>query len=430
MLNGVRNKLASWLSVEVKSNRVLGLDGPLRDLLLFGMPGNAASPSGAMSLYTESSAVSIPVIYIGDAFASINPILKKDDKVIRTHPLLSLLRRPSPRFTKNLFFQSLGKNYLIANETELVAIGNVNRPPLELLPINPANVNPVEGGNGIIMSHHVSGNTLPGSYVIQTGKNTGRYFDGQFKEIKQIRGYSTLNNSMLRGQSVLVSASAEVRHHIEGNKHNISLLTNGGRVSLVFHFKDSQGPDEHEENKKRVNNQFGGSTKAGTIGVTSGGDLDIQELGTNNKDMDFAQLHKLAKQAVAQAYKFPLPLLTIEASTLNNYETSKLALFDDAALPLADCIFDGLQDFLFPRFQLDHEAYRLTFDEEDITALKSRRNDQISKRISENIESLNEYRELRGRDPKPGGDEIRVPVNLVPISSDPFGEDDPAKNTE
>lgn len=411
-------------NTEVKSSgRVLGLSEELGSFLKFGMGGTATTPTGAMSLYNESSAVSIPVNYIAEAFASINPILKEGTEIIKDHPVLDLLQTPSPFYDQDLFLENLGKNYLIAGECEIVALGSINRPPMELQPINPKEITINEGRNGLADNIIVSGDVLMGSYSMVRRGRLVRYLRGNLSEIKQIRNYSTRNNSLIRGQSVLVSASAEVRQHIEGNQHNISLLVNGGRVSLVFHFDEDLELDQFNETKKRVIDQYGGAQKAGTIGITSGGKLDIKELGINNKDMDFAILHEMARTAVALQYKFPLPLLSTDASTFNNYREAKTALYDDAVLPLADRIFGGLSDFLLPRYGLDPAKIRITYDLDQITALAGRRNEELKLRKDLNIETVNELRTMIGREPVDGGDTVMAPSTLIPVGTDLFTDD-------
>lgn len=416
--------------VETKSStKVLGLSEELGSFLKFGSTGTAVTPTSAMNLYNKSSAVSIPINYIAEAFASINPVLKEGTEIINNHPVLELLQAPSPFFTQDLFLESLGKNYLITGECELVALGNINRPPLELQPINPKNVTINEGQSGLATSMIVSGETLMGAYnLVQRGRSV-RYLRNNLAELKQIRNYSTRNNSLLRGQSPLVSASAEVRQNIEGNNHNVSLLVNGGRVSLVFNFDADMSDDDFETTKQRVREQYGGSGNAGEIGVTAGGKLQISELSKSNRDMDFAQLQTMARTAVALQYKFPLPLLSTEAATFNNYKEAKAALFDDAVLPLADRIFGGLSDFLLPRFGLDPSKVRITYSMDQITALTSRRNEELKLRRELNLESLNEMRTLIGREPVDGGDVVMAPANMIPAGSDLFTDDNTPDNS-
>lgn len=400
---------------------VLGTSESLGRLLMFGN-GSAATPAGALSLYDKSTAVSIPVNMVADAFASICPVIKFADEIITEHEVLNLLNSPSPFYSRTLFFEILAKDYLVTGEAEVVALGNINRPPIELQPISPRNVSVNEAQSGVNGAFVVSGNTLAGQYKLKRMRDRIRYFDGNLREIRQIRNYSTRNNSLLRGQSLLVSASKEARQHIKGGDHNISLLDNGGRVSLVFHFDADLNKDEYEETKSRVREQYGGVSKAGMIGVTSGGKLKINEMGTNNKDMDFANLQNMAQRAVALQYKVPLPLLTTDASTFNNYKEARAALYLDAVLPLADRIFGGLTNLLMPRYGLDPNDYRITYDKTKIEALTAIALEELKLRKEINIESDNELRATIGRAPYKGGDTVLKPANLIPAGTDIFAE--------
>ena len=405
-----------------QKSMVLGTSDSLGSFLMYGN-NSAGTPSSALSLYDKSTAVSIPVNMVADAFASIVPVIQvKGDEILDTHPVLDLLNNPSPDYSRTLLFEMLGKDYLVTGETEVVALGGVNRPPLELQPISPKNISVNEGQGGLNHSFIVAGNTMPGNYLRTRKRNTVRYFDGGLREIKQIRNYSTRNNSLLRGQSPLVSASKEALQHIKGGDHNISLLDNGGRVSLVFHFDADLNKDEFEETKERVKAQYGGTSKAGMIGVTSGGKLSINEMGTNNKDMDFANLQLMAQRAVALQYKVPLPLLTTDASTFNNYKEARAALFMDAVLPLADRIFNGLNELLMPRYGLDPNVYKITYDTTQIAALVTIALEELKLRKEINIESDNELRATIGRKPYKGGDVVMKPANLIPAGTDIFAE--------
>lgn len=416
--------------IETKSSsKVLGLSDELGAFLLLGNNAKATTATSAMSLYRQSTAVSIPVNYIAESFASINPVLKEGTEIITDHPVLDLLRNPSPFFTQDLYFESLGKSYLITGETETIALGNINRPPVELQPINAQNITVNEGQGGVAHSFIVSGETLAGAYTIDKKGRKVRYLRGNLAEIKQIRNFNTRDNSMLRGQSPLVSASAEVMQHINGNNHNVNLLENGGRVSLAFHYDADFDQDDFEETKKRVRDQFGGHANAGQIGVTAGGNLNIQELSKSNKDMDYNTLMSMVKQSIALQYKFPLPLVTVDAASMNNYQISKMAVYDDAILPLADRIFGGLSDFLLPRYGLDPAKVRITYNIDQITALSGRRNEELKLRRELNLESTNELRTMIGRESIDNGDQILVNASMVPLGTDLFTDDNTPDNS-
>ena len=403
-------------NVETKSY-VLGTPEALGSFLMFGA-GEAATPSSALSLYEQSTAVSIPINMIADAFAVLEPILVVDDKIIRNHPVVNLLTNPSPYYSGELFFEMLAKEYLITGETTFVALGGVRRPPLELQPISGKNITIPEGEGGTPHHVYVGGNTLTGTYEPKIKRGLLRYFDGGLRELIRMRNYSTKNNSLLRGQSPLLAASKEVRQHILGGTHNVSILEKGGRVSLIFHFDADMDDEDFEEAKTRVREQYGGAGAAGEIGVTAGGALDIKSVGVNNRDMDFAVLQKMAVKAVTLQYHVPLPLVTDERQTLNNYREGKVALYDDAVIPLSKRIFGALSDHLLPRYGISNLNARITFDPDQVSALVARRNEELNKRKNIGVESDNEIRALMGREPYEGGNVILKPSSLIPAGTD------------
>lgn len=414
---------APWKTVIQESKTMaLGTTEALGSFLVFG-DGRAISSSSALALYEESTAVSIPINMIADAFSVLEPILLIDDKIVRVHPIIDLMNKPSPYYSRELFLEMLGKEFLIAGQSVYVALGNVNRPPIEIQPLSVKNVNIVQGPGGYPGSIHISGNTLPGVYKPNIKNGVLRYLDGNMRELIHMRNYSTKNNSLLEGQSPLLSASREVRQHILGGTHNVSILEKGGRVSLIFHFDAEMDDEDFEEAKKRVREQYGGANVAGEIGVTAGGELSIKEVGVSSKDMDFANLQKMAIKAVTLQYHVPLPLVTDERQTLNNYREGKLALYDDAVIPLSKRIFGRLTYTLMPRYNLDPMRARITFDPDQVSALIARRIEELKKRQSIGVESDNEIRALMNREPYEGGDQILKPSSFIPAGSDLFTAD-------
>lgn len=405
---------------------VLGTSEALGSFLTFGRNG-ASTPSAALQLYEKSSAVAIPINMIVDAFKVLEPILLVGDIEVPDHPVIKLLRNPSPYFSMELFFEMLGKDFLITGENITIALGGINRPPLELQPLSPSVVTVPEGSGGLPTQFSVAGNTLTGSYLPKRERdNRVRYVmeDSDLRELKQIRNFSTKSNSLLRGQSLLVSASREVTQHILGGDHNVSLLEEGGRVSLVFNFASDMSEEDFKINQARINAQYGGPSNAGRIGVTSGENLEIKTIANSMVDMDFANLQKMAQKAVALTYHVPLPLVSDERQTLDNYGIGKVAIYDDAVIPLSRVIFGGLGELLLPRYGLDPTEARITFDPDQVTALVSRRNDELLKRAQLNVDTKNELRAFVGKESVgPQGDVLLVPSTLVPLGTDLFTDD-------
>lgn len=415
-------------SAPSQKSMALGTSQELGSFLMLGSQGRGTTPSSALNLYNQSSAVSIPINRIATAIADMKIVLEDDNGVITTsHPVLDLIRKPSPFYTSTLFMSVLAKNFMITGEMQVVGIGGLGRPPLELQPISPDLITVTKGQGGLAANIIVSGVTMPGSYLpIRNGLQV-RYVRDDLSELHMTRNFQTQDNSLLRGQSLLVSASSEVRQHILGGVHNTSLLEKGGRVSLVFHFEQEMDDADFEVSKERVRAQYGGAQKAGEIGITAGdGALKIQDIGSKNKDMDFVKLQQMARIAIANQYGFPLILLDTDAATFNNYASAKEALYDDAALPIASVLLDGLTDFLMPRFGEDPSRVKLAIDMDSIPALTMRRNKELELRRKINVETVNELREsLPNRENiTEGGDDVYIPANHIPIGSDPVEFDE------
>lgn len=412
-------------TVEEKSV-TLGTSDALGRFLILGQGASATTASSAKHLYEQTTAISTPINAVADPFADleIGLLMKNGQELVLDHPVLDFLEKPSPLYTKELFFETIAKDYLITGEFSIVALGNVNRPPLSLQPIGPEKLTPVRENNSDAANRWiVSGNTLAGSYEADLNAMDVRYVDGNLRELLIVRNYSPRDNSLLRGQSLLVPASKEARSAILGTQHNVSLLENGGRISLVFHFEEDMEPDDFKAHRERIMARYTGPLEAGSVGVTAGGKLQIEELGKTPKDMDFANLQAITDKALARVYKIPLPLISDERQTLNNYGTAILALYDDAVLPLSKRVLGGLSEMLLPRFGIDPREARLVANPDSVTALVERRNSELKERGEISIETVNELRALIGREPLEGGDVLLKPANLIPIGSDLYTAD-------
>ncbi len=307
----------------------------------------------------------------------------------------------------------------------VISLGNRNRPPLSMQPIGPENLTAhTDNSTDAITGWTVTGRTLTGNYVgDMNAVDRISYVDARndLRELVYARNYNPEDNSLGRGHSLMISASKEARQTILSTQHNVSLLENGGRISLVFHFEEDMEPEEFEALQEKIIARYSGPLVTGGVGVTAGGKMQIEELGKSPKDMDFANLHEVAVKSIALVYKVPLPLVTDSRQTQSNYEIAVLALYDDAVLPLARRILGALSTFLLPRFGVTSPSARLVPIQDSVTALTMRRNSELIKLKNVNIQTINELRNLLGLDPVDNGDDVLVPANMIPIGSDMFG---------
>lgn len=409
--------------LEIKqSTRDLVLTDLTNDFLANCLLEENITPQKAFGFYRKNSSVATAVDMIADSFEQIEPILKfSDGTIAEASPVLDLLKNPNSFMTWSDFAARIARHYLLTNECPLFAIGAINLSPSEIYPIKPTMLSITTGQNEFVDVFYVGQGIGTGEYRRQIAKQRiSRYYDGPLKELYRIMGFTSAPNEG-RADSPLQAAALETNQQIKGRIHNMKLLDNGGRLSLLIVFGDEViNDDQHKERTQRINETFSGPENAGRIGVISGGDVkEIKEMGVTQKDMDYAELDKIAGQAIYFRYKIPLPLITTSAATFNNFRTAIEMLYDFAVLPLADKLFNGLSRFLLPRFGIDLNQAEITYNPDSLQALKARRLDELKLKKDIGIETINELREaIPNRGPIEGGDLLYQSATLIPVGSD------------
>lgn len=418
----VEKKSAQIVST-FRSNSFLGM----------ALSGARITPFQALEFYRESAAVATAVDMICDEVEQIVPvIIGPDGGMLDTHPVLELLRKPNPAQDQRNFISVLAHMWLLTRDCFVVAEGNKNLLPIHLWSVKTPNVSVTENGTDRYPeSFFVSNGPGGNDYVRTEEKRKWRFLANNYAELCRITGFSSLSSSSFP-DSPLQAAALEVEQQVMGRNHNLNLLSNGGRLSLVATFKDTLDADMHEQRSRDLQRDLGGAANAGKIAVISSQDMEIKEFGMHNKDMDYIDLDKISATAIYLRYKIPLPLISNEASTYNNMEQAKFDLYDRAVIPTFNVIAEGLTNFLMPRMGLDPREYRISFNPETIIALRGRLLSELKIRKDLNIETVNELRSLLpNREPlTEGGDKLYQPGTLVPIADDLSTEDNLASLTE
>lgn len=393
-----------------------------------GLSGYAHLPaSQAMEFYRRGTSVATAVDIIADEIEHIAPVLRDvDGKLLSNHDLVRRLMSPNDHQGWSELIGDAARHYLLTRDCHWYAGGTVNRPPVEIYAVKPQCVSVMEDGR----------DSFPGAYIVSQGPGQGqytraeggrafglRYYDGRLREVLHVRGFSS-RHSYLQGDSPLLAAALDVWQQIQGRVHNVALLENGGRPSLLIIFKDTTDADQHRMRTEMIREQVQGAGNAGRIISVSSSDMEAQEMGTSNKDMDYAKLDANATQSIYLRYKIPLPLVSNDAATYNNMESAVYHLYDRTVLPLFDRLCSGLGRMLLPRYGLDPSRVHLTYNPEQITALATRRLDELKKRKDLGLETINELRSsLPNREPLEGGDMLYQPATLIPVGQDLFTED-------
>jgi HK97 family phage portal protein len=370
--------------------------------------------------YRNCSPVADAIDKISQAVAAIRPRVKdlKTDKYIE-HPVLELLKRPFADQTYTEFMEEFVTYFLVTGNNYTMLTGNVNKPPVEMVNVHPTEVNitPSER-DGYNYAYNVS--RTPRNYVfVRDEKKYGfRYIEEtQIREIWQTKTLNTRDQvgSGMYGCSKLLPIIYEIDQHLHSNKHNLSLLQKGAKLTLLLTAQTPLNPEQEQSIRAQLQAMYQGSGNAGNAMVASGG-FDAKELGQNNRDMDFLNLKRELKFDIYNKLGIPLSLISTDHSTMNNLEQSMLRFYNDAVIPTASRIFAELTLLLMPRY--GSENLEITFNPLEIPALEQYRITVIKTKKEIGIYTLNELRALDGLDPVDGGDYVYSPANQIPIGGD------------
>ncbi|MGR3179853.1 MAG: phage portal protein [Candidatus Anammoxibacter sp.] len=398
------------------------LSGSFMDQVFFG---GRVTAHRAATFYRESSAVATAIDIIAKEIEQIIPVVKiKNGDFLEQHPVLELLKNPNEFEDYREFMGRLSRNYLLNHDAFVYGEGLVSSPPINLFAVTNQHVSITQDGHDRYPSiFHLTTGFGEGIYSRNKVKRNLRFYDGNLKEIYQIHGYSSRADNVF-ADSPLEAAALETRQQVTGSNHNLKIIENGGRLSIAAIFKNEMTDEEYLQRKKAITEQFAGSDNAGKIAVFSSNDMELKEHGQSNKDMDFANLDKTAREAIYMRYGVPLPIVSASSQTFNNFDRAIEDLYDRAILPYTNILFSGLTKMLRHRFKDSFET--ITFNPEAISALKGRMMEELKIRRDINIETVNELRQgLPGREPIEGGDIYFQPATLIPAGEDLFTDDDP-----
>jgi HK97 family phage portal protein len=334
-------------------------------------------------------------------------------KEIEKHPLLDLLKRPNPMQGGARFFEALAAYYLISGNSYIDAV-QVNGKPGEMWVLRPDRMKVIPGTTG-----------LPQGYRYTAGGQHRDYktdaLTGTSPELLHVKSFHPLDDWY--GMSPLEAAAFALDQHNEAGVWNARMLRNSARPSgaLVYSPKGDDAPDTMTEQQRasiraELDSYASGSSNAGRPLILEGG-LDWREMSLSPKDMEWLQGKDVSAREVALAYHVPAQLVGIAGSqTFANFEQARLALYDDAVLPIVDMLKDEMNNWLCPQFG---DGIRLEYDMDSIPALEPRRKEKWEAIKTADFLTVNEKRIAMGYAPvkSADGDLILVGAGLIPLES-------------
>lgn len=396
-----------WWPFERKESRTAAVMQSLPSASMMRREFSAYSKEG----YQKNVVAYRCVRTIADAIGSIPILLYEGETELSDHPLLKLIDRPNPMHSGDTFIAQAVSYKLLSGNNYMERVGPESGPPRELYNLRPDRVN-IKPGRGIpaAYKYSVSGGE---PVVFEVDRVTGESHIWHWKTFNPLDEWY--------GMPPLEAAAYAVDQHNAAGEWNFNLLRNSGKPPGALVSDGELTDAQFERLKAQMDDLYIGPSNAGRPGLFESG-LKWEQMALSPTDMDWLRGRDMAARDVALAFKVPPQIVGVEGSmTFANFEQARLALYEDAILPEAYQLVDGLNRWLAPLFG---DRLRLAIDEDKIEALQARRT-QVWERVrTADFLTVNEKREALGYDPVEGGDAVLQPAAMLPL-----GYEDPLPDT-
>ncbi len=330
---------------------------------------------------------------IAECAASVPLLLYSRDAEIEDHPLLDLIRRPSPGMTGTDLLETFFGNLLVSGNGYIEAAG-LGGEVRELHALRPDRVQVIPGPDGWPEAWdyaaagtkvRISGEPAPG-----------------VRAVLHLKLYHPANDHY--GLSPIEAAATAIDLHNASARWNKALLDNSARPSgaLVYTSGQHMTAEQFERLKGELEASFQGTRNAGRPMLLEGG-LDWKAMSLSPRDLDFMEARHAAAREIALAIGVPPMLLGIPGDNTDaNYAEANRAFWRQTVLPLVQRTTRALTLWLTPAYAAD---LRFEPDLDAVEALAPER-DALWKRLeATSFLTEDEKRAAAGYDAKPeGGD--------------------------
>jgi HK97 family phage portal protein len=228
--------------------------------------------------------------------------------------------------------------------------------------------------------------------------------------------YSSLKDPFI-GDSPMAAGEQSIDLNDSMNRYEIASFRNGGRPSVVMEVPADGGIDDNE--KKRIysdwRRKFSGIANTAKMVITTGG-ASLKEFGWSPKEMSYTKGREFTREETFGVFGVPMGFVnTDKVSRANLFGMIDLymKLTINPKLIMAE---QKLNEQFTPHFG---EDLFLLFDDprpkDDEQRLK-----EIENHLSNKYTSINEEREIDGKDPVPWGDAPVEPevIDVTPVEDE------------
>lgn len=268
---------------------------------------------------------------------------------------------------------------------------------------------------------------LDGSVVFKVADGAGMRTLTR-RQIHYVRGPS---RNFASGDSPIEDCAEAIAMEIAAEKFGATFFGNGALPLTVFKFlQGSKGFRTDDEQSRFIDSfqsAFSGSKRFRALMLPAG--MDSTQTPVDNDKAQFIETRKLIRTVIAGAFGIPLHMVgDLENAHYNNVEQQDTDFTQNVILPYARMFESAMErDFLTDEDRRDGIVIRFNLDAIQRADIKSRAEaNRIY--IEAGVLSPNEVREREGLNaipPEKGGDDYRIPRNMMATDEEPEPKPEP-----
>jgi len=348
----------------------------------------------------RQSTVFACVRILSESIAQLPIKLRRKDGDIATdepnHSAVRLLMKPNSWQTPFEFWQMVGVHHELRGNFYALKNRNGRNEVVEMLPVNPDQVRPEQLDDWSIVYHITSGG------VTKTYPQ---------RDIFHLRNMSS---DGVAGLSTIGLHREPIGLAMQTEKHGATLFQNGAQIGKVFEKEAGVLSDQAYDRLKAELKKYQGAENAHKTLILEDG-LKVKTIGMTSEDAQFLETRRFQKQEIASIFGVPMFLINdTEKSTTwgSGLEQISRAFLRYTLKPrltritqamARELLSPGERNTLF--FEYDTKSFEMGDFENTINAL--------SKAIENGILNPNESREKLGENPREGGDEYHMALNMT-----------------
>ena len=308
------------------------------------------------------------------------------------HPLLSLLYHFNDKFTKFASIKLSVIYLLLQGRSPWILIGD--NKPKEIWVVPPNNLSVSEKDSA----------GYPTMYKYKVGSNE---ISIPADNVLDLRSPHPENPTT--GKSVISAIKDTLDTDEQMTRWNKRLMYNSARPSGTIQTDKILKPEEIKLLKKMIEENYAGAENSNKVMLLQNG-LEFKADTMVPKDLEFTEGKKENRDKILSMFGVPKILLGLEGSY--NRATAEIAerVFDKYTIePIVQMIIEQLNQFLVPRFGTDILLGFTPFVKENMELKLKEWEKGWNKWLT-----TNEIREYNNKESLDGGDDIYLPINLMP----------------